>query len=624
MGLKVTVDTIENVSHSSGLPKINENFEELADEFDDVMYRDGSLAATDDWDMDGNRILNLPAPLTSGEPARLGDLEQLTPAATVAVLATKADLADLEALEAQVAALDVEVETTRINVLDSMSDVVRAAVIARTQTASVITQINAAAALAVAADLPLHFPSGTYPLLSWKPPTNLRVTTDGVDTVFKQIDTGGTTYRLIHIENDGVRLWPDGAATLDGSTDTIPANANEFNAGLFLDPADGTTIKSFVAGDLYGRNIGGDVLTTYDGGTGYLHNWEVGNVYGFNCYRTVAAITAGRSGRIKSVIDQGVNAGEGTGIGVLFVEHDASINTPVENLEIGHVRGRIMNVVGVPLGARVGRVRIGTLDLDASRPYSSPAYDEAGLNIGTTPYLFGIGLAYREVDSIYIGSAKIANCPWDAIRDNGEAGVNWSNSVYIGSLELINNGASSNRSIVTQKTRSFHVGQLKDTDKVDTGYATFAGGKAGSSIIVDCIEGEGKLATTETDITVKNGAWAMDGQHLFYYSVGGHISIENFDITGAAASLFLGATKIPIVRNCTIAAPSSVLGSGGDAAPNAFFENTTIGATTYMNRLYTPPVATISDPAGGATVDAESRTAIAAIIDGLQAVGIVV
>ena len=74
MGYKVQVDEIENVGHSSGLPKINENFEELADEFDLVHYRDGSLAATDDWDMDSNRILNLPTPLTSSEPLRLADL----------------------------------------------------------------------------------------------------------------------------------------------------------------------------------------------------------------------------------------------------------------------------------------------------------------------------------------------------------------------------------------------------------------------------------------------------------------------------------------------------------------------------------------------------------------------
>src|SRR5690349_14310167 len=74
MGDKVTLDSIENVGHSSGLPTINENFELLANEFDKVMYRDGSVAASDNWDMDSNRLINLPSPLSNTEPVRLGDI----------------------------------------------------------------------------------------------------------------------------------------------------------------------------------------------------------------------------------------------------------------------------------------------------------------------------------------------------------------------------------------------------------------------------------------------------------------------------------------------------------------------------------------------------------------------
>lgn len=68
MGIKVTVDDIANVDSSSGVPTINENFDRVADEFDNVLYRDGSLAVTGDIDMDSNRILNLPDSISQSEP----------------------------------------------------------------------------------------------------------------------------------------------------------------------------------------------------------------------------------------------------------------------------------------------------------------------------------------------------------------------------------------------------------------------------------------------------------------------------------------------------------------------------------------------------------------------------
>jgi hypothetical protein len=96
MGTKVTVDDIANVENSSGVPTINENFDAVADEFDLVHYSDGSQAATGDWDMDSNRILNLPAPISSGEPARLADLAvTVTDEVALAILNSKVDQADL-------------------------------------------------------------------------------------------------------------------------------------------------------------------------------------------------------------------------------------------------------------------------------------------------------------------------------------------------------------------------------------------------------------------------------------------------------------------------------------------------------------------------------------------------
>ena len=68
--IKVNVSDITNVDSSSGVPTINTNFDDVSAEFDLVHYRDGSLAATDDWDMDSNRIYNLPVPTTATEAAR--------------------------------------------------------------------------------------------------------------------------------------------------------------------------------------------------------------------------------------------------------------------------------------------------------------------------------------------------------------------------------------------------------------------------------------------------------------------------------------------------------------------------------------------------------------------------
>lgn len=99
MGTKVQVDEITNVGNNTGVPTINENAEKLANEFDNVLYRDGSQSVEGDLDMDSNRLLNLPAPLTNTEPLRLADLGSLTSDATLALLNTKVSIAALIAAE---------------------------------------------------------------------------------------------------------------------------------------------------------------------------------------------------------------------------------------------------------------------------------------------------------------------------------------------------------------------------------------------------------------------------------------------------------------------------------------------------------------------------------------------
>lgn len=71
--------TITNVSTGyQATATINNNFTALRDGFDNTISRDGSTpnAMAADLDMNSNRVINLPAPISDNEPARLVDLQQ--------------------------------------------------------------------------------------------------------------------------------------------------------------------------------------------------------------------------------------------------------------------------------------------------------------------------------------------------------------------------------------------------------------------------------------------------------------------------------------------------------------------------------------------------------------------
>jgi hypothetical protein len=72
---KVTLPPIGNPENSSFVTELNSALDVLADEFDKVLYRDGSYNVTDEGlDMGSFPIYNLPAPLLPTEPLRLGDV----------------------------------------------------------------------------------------------------------------------------------------------------------------------------------------------------------------------------------------------------------------------------------------------------------------------------------------------------------------------------------------------------------------------------------------------------------------------------------------------------------------------------------------------------------------------
>jgi uncharacterized protein YxjI len=64
-------------------------------------------------------------------------------------------------------------------------------------------------------------------------------------------------------------------------------------------------------------------------------------------------------------------------------------------------------------------------------------------------------------------------------------------------------------------------------------------------------------------------------------------------------------------------------GSGGKGSFAVVDNNGTIEIKVNGTKVLTAQQVTIADPAGGATQDAEARTAIASIIDALQAHGLI-
>lgn len=77
MGLKIEVTPLGDPDGSSFTTQLNDNLDDLADEFDDVLYRDGSQSLLGDLNMNSNRIYNLPAPVDDNEPLRLVDAATL-------------------------------------------------------------------------------------------------------------------------------------------------------------------------------------------------------------------------------------------------------------------------------------------------------------------------------------------------------------------------------------------------------------------------------------------------------------------------------------------------------------------------------------------------------------------
>ena len=77
MGSKVTIPPLTNPENSSFPTALNSAIDVLSDEFDKVVYRDGSFDLSGSLDASSYRIYNLGAPIDPNDAVRLADIQSL-------------------------------------------------------------------------------------------------------------------------------------------------------------------------------------------------------------------------------------------------------------------------------------------------------------------------------------------------------------------------------------------------------------------------------------------------------------------------------------------------------------------------------------------------------------------
>lgn len=214
MGSKVQVDTITNVVNSSGLAKVNGNFSELADEFDKVLYKDGSVAVTGNIDMNGKRLINLPVPSTAGEPILQG---QLAEAADVFVHEAILAVADATSTADESAEIAVDAAADAVAAVNSIGTAVTDAQAAAASAAATLEDIEDALATSPVIDPSLaSFAAATAPLPILNGGT-AATTASAARTALAALGTaGGTVTGNITRSGKGVHQYNDDPLCVSG------------------------------------------------------------------------------------------------------------------------------------------------------------------------------------------------------------------------------------------------------------------------------------------------------------------------------------------------------------------------------------------------------------------------
>lgn len=493
---------------------------------------------------------------------------------SIAEGAARANMND--AMRAMMAETKAKIDSieTAYSVLESIPANLHAAIRARTVTDDLEAYFDAAAAIAVAANKPLYVPPGTYTMQEWEPPTGLTVLTAGIETAFKQLNTGGTPKRFIRVLADNISLWPGGAATVQGGL-TASVNNTAFNGAVYVYAGSGITINKFVMGDLYAQDMGGDGLETGAHSSGTLIHCQVGTVFVSNVLRNGVSVTAGKSGHIAGLIQLG-------GVGYLAVdfEPDPTSGSPPEHWHIGTIRGHRANFVGDP-AVVMGRVRIDHLHLDYDNfTASTPAFDFGGISAATQPTTFQVGVRYRNLASLEVGQAYIAGHAYGAIVDIGSGGSDsYTRMVKFDYLKLYQTGdnAAATAEIALNKTYDFKVGFLEDQNKVSNDDPTFVATTAADSrITIDAGKINGRLINAASGHVTLGAVTIAGSTDNVLRNITGEVNLYGSTITGAAV-MFDTCTKVPVCWNCTLGA--TTMASGG--AANARYYRSTVNSVFY-------------------------------------------
>lgn len=339
--------TLNDIVNTYNVALINSNFTKIEDEFQNkVLYRDNpsgepnSMASS--IDMNGNRILNLPAPQSMNEPARLADVsglgditalvqqaEQAADSALVSEQAAQAYAGQAAASAAGAASAAISAQTFAEGLIGSSttsSDYTLGTKVFVTQTGK---QFNPGQFITITdATTPTSFMLAQ--VLSYSG-ANL--------TVDVQVANGTGTWAAWNISVSGVR-GPQGATGATGPTGPAGSALTVKDEGVTLTTA--TTDMDFVGAGVTATNVGGVVTVTIPGATG-------------------TAITVKDEGTNLTTALASVDF-VGAGVTATTVGNDVTVNIPGVNLtgttSIGGATGsESLRVVQAPASS-VNRVEI--------------------------------------------------------------------------------------------------------------------------------------------------------------------------------------------------------------------------------------------------------------------------
>ncbi|RWN51925.1 hypothetical protein [Mesorhizobium sp.] len=249
----------------------------------------------------------------------------------------------------------------------------------------------------------IKLPAGTWKLSDIALAAGKTLLTDGLKTIIQQKSGVAVGTRIISITGSNVTV---GSLKAIGN---IATDTDEQNFAIYIRGAG--DISNIRIGDILAENIRGDAV--YIGGltTAKVTGVTIGNVTGNNVLRNVVSITGGEQ------ISIGAIAGNACGYFMFDVEPNAN-SQPCDLIDVQSIRGHCVGMVGLRAQAdkRIGRVRVGMLDLDPNLTAdSTPAY-------GHRATIIQDAIAVRNVEQVQVGMFKARDFERSAARVTFNAG----------------------------------------------------------------------------------------------------------------------------------------------------------------------------------------------------------